>query len=386
MSRDGSLRFGIAGAALVAVLTATSSAAQESSSWTSTIAPPNARGGEAKMLRTPPVAKGLKPSLGPGTDAARILPEGQRGESMSTFKPAGEPQRGTGSLGTVIEKKGGGNDPAFDAFQQGRYVTAFELATKAAEAGEPQAATLLGRLYQEGLGVKTDVVLAAQWYRRAAELGDTEGMFAFGVLLADGEGIQKNRAGAAQLFDTAAQKGHPLANYNLALLFLKGDGKPENPHRAAIHLRYAAEQGIAAAQYDLATLYATGTGVEANAYHAATWLARSADQGYPDAEVEYGVWLFQGRGVEPSQSRGVQYFKSAAEKGVPVAQNRLARCYSRGAGIPADLVEAAKWHFLARANGIEDKSLDEAIKTLKPEQRLAAQRAAETWRETILLR
>jgi uncharacterized protein len=371
--------------ALLAILSSPAQA-QDSSSWSSgTLSAPNQRPGEAKILRQPP-AKSLKPSLGPGNE--RILPDGQKGDASATFKPASdEAIRGTGSLATTtVHKQGGGTDPAYDAFDQGRYLTALELATKGAEAGEPQAATLIGRLYQEGLGVKTDLVLAAKWYRRAAELGDLEGTFAFGVMLAEGEGIQKNRAGAAQLFDTAAQKGHALANYNLALLFLKGDGKPENPHRAAMHLRYAAEQGIAAAQFDLATLYATGTGVEASAYHAATWLGKAADQGYPDAEVEYGTWLFQGRGVQPMQPLGFKYFLSAAEKGVPVAQNRVARCYANGAGVTANLVEAAKWHFLAKASGIDDKALEDTVKKLKPAERLAAQRAAEDWRDTSVLR
>lgn len=153
-----------------------------------------------------------------------------------------------------------------------------------------------------------------------------------------------------------------------------------------MHLRYAAEQGIAAAQYDLATLYATGTGVEASAYHAATWLSKAADQGLPDAEVDYGTWLFQGRGVQPMPPLGFKYFMSAADKGVPVAQNCVARCYANGAGVTANLVEAAKWHFLAKANGIDDKALDEALKKLKPAERQAAQQAAEAWRDTSVLR
>lgn len=373
---------------IAVLLSATSAAAQEASSWSSgTLSTPAQRPGEAKILKSDTARKQLKPGIAPSLGPA-VAPPGTN-DPKSTFTPATPGQdvaRGTGSLATTsVPKTNAGTDPAYDAFDQGRYLSAHALALEADKRNEPQAATLLGRLYQDGLGVKPDPVLAAKWYRRAAELGDTEGTFAFAVMLAEGDGIQKNRAGAAQLFDTAAQRGHALANYNLALLFLKGDGKPENPHRAALHLRYAAEQGISQAQYDLATLYATGTGVEANATEAATWLAKAADQGLVDAEIEYGVWLFQGRGVAVSQWRGVQYFKSAADKGAAVAQNRLARCYATGTGAPIDLMEAAKWHMIAQTQGLTDDTLDKLLAKLSRADRSKAQRAAEEWLEQAAL-
>jgi uncharacterized protein len=378
----------VAALAWAAAIATTPVLAQDSSSWSSGVmVAPNQRPGEAKLLKNNAARKDLKPTLGPGS-ATRVLPPTVPSDASTTFAPAAsDAVRGTGDLATTtVRKTAVGTDPAYDAFDQGRFLTAMELATKGADAGEPQAATLIGRLYQEGLGIKPDPVLAAQWYRRAAELGDLEGTFAFAVMLAEGEGIQKNRQGAAQLFDAAAQKGHALANYNLALLYLKGDGKPENPERAAMHLRYAAEQGVAAAQFDLAALYLNGTGVSANSYEAANWLEKAALQGHTDAEVELGVWLFQGKGMFASQVRGAQFFRLAADKGNAIAQNRLARCYASGAGVAPDLGEAAKWHFIAKAGGADDANLDETIKKLKPAERQAAQRAADQWRESALVR
>jgi uncharacterized protein len=93
------------------------------------------------------------------------------------------------------------------------------------------------------------------------------------------------------------------------------------------------------------------------------------------------VILFQGRGVPPDQKAGAQLFRAAAEKGVVVAQNRLARCYSHGAGVENNLVEAAKWHFIAKAGGIADDNLDKAIAKLSKADRAKAQKAADEWRE-----
>jgi TPR repeat protein len=360
--------------------------AQESSSWSSgTMVAPGQRAGDVKIIKVDPSRKQQpKPVLQPnpviGTAAHKFTPPvAPQPGAVPQVPGSAVKALGQGSISVAKTAAAQGEDAAYEAFDQGKYITALDLALKAAEKNDPQAHTLAGRIYQEGLGVSRDALLAAQWYRRGAELGDVEAMFAFGVMLADGDGIQKDRAGAGKMFDEAARRGHVLANYNLALLFLKGDGKPESPHRAALHLQYAAENGIAAAQYDLATLYATGVGVEPSAFTASEWLGRAADAGYPDAEVEYGVWLFQGRGVMPSQSRGALYFRSAAEKGVAVAQNRLARCYAHGAGVSADLGEAAKWHAIAKAGGVEDPGLDQLLGKLSRAERQKAQAAAEAW-------
>jgi TPR repeat protein len=277
-----------------------------------------------------------------------------------------------------------GDDAAYEAFDQGKYLTALDLTQKAAEKGDPQAHTLAGRIYAEGVGVPQNFSLAARWYARAAELGDVEGAFAYGLMLAKGQGVQKDLEAAARLFEAAAAHRHPLANYNLALLFLSGEGKPQNPYRAFGHMLFAAEAGVAAAQYDLGGLYATGTGVDPpNAFEAAKWIGKAAAAGHADAQVEYAVLLFRGHGVPPDQKHGAQLFRAAAEKGVVIAQIRLARCYANGAGVDKDLVQAAKWHLMAKAAGGEDESLDKLVAKLSKADRAKAEKAAEEWRERM---
>jgi TPR repeat protein len=184
------------------------------------------------------------------------------------------------------------------------------------------------------------------------------------------------------MFEAAAARRHPLANYNLALLFLSGQGKPENPYRAFGHMLFAAEAGVAAAQYDLGNLYATGTGVDPpNAFEAAKWIGKAAAAGHTDAQVEYAVLLFRGHGVPPDQKQGAQLFRAAAEKGAVLAQTRLARCYANGAGVDKDLVQAAKWHLIAKAAGGEDESLDKLLAKLSKADRTKAEKAAEDWRD-----
>lgn len=282
-------------------------------------------------------------------------------------------------------------DPAYEAFDQGKYLTALDLAQKAAAAGEPQAHTLIARIHAEGLGVPKDPATAAGWYAKGAELGDIEAAFGLGVLHAQGVGVKKDLEAAARLFETAALKGHPLANYNLALLFLRGEGKAENPRRAYLHMRYAAERGVVSAQYDLGTMITTGIGTEANAFEGAKWIGKAARAGHVEAEVEYAVILFRvdadPRSKEEveqqraAQKEAIALLRSATDKGNPVAQNRLGRCYAHGLGVEMNVVEAAKWHLIARGSGVEDDVLDGLLAKLSRADRQKAEAAAIAWRE-----
>jgi uncharacterized protein len=330
------------------------------------------KGSEAKILKSQPTVKPGGPSGVPTQSVGRPAAPVTAKQQLPSKTPGGV----AGASNSKLL-----DDSAYEAFEQGRYLTALQLAEAAAKSNDPQAHTLAARIHNEGLGVPENKSMAAQWYARAAELGDMEGAFGYGVLLAEGAGVPKDRVAAGRMFEAAALKGHVLANYNLAMLFLKGDGKPENPYRAAKHLEYAASQGVVVAQYDLGTLYATGVGVDPNASEAATWIGRAAAAGYPDAELDYAVMLFQGRGVPVSQEKGVAFFRSAADKGVVVAQNRLARCYAFGAGVKADLGEAAKWHFIAKAGGLSDDALESLVGKLGKAGVVKAQAAATAWRE-----
>jgi len=362
------------GSAVAALLLAAAGVGAETSSWTSRVDP--AAPIEKSQKKAPaPAAKGAGFGAVQVIKAVPVAPEGRLMPAVAP--PSGPGGQAKASAGSAA------HDPAYEAFEQGYFITALELAVEAAKRGEPQAHTLVGRIYAEGLGTPPNAPLAAQWFARGAQLGDSEAMFALGMLLVHGRGVDKDRAEAARQLEAAAAHRHPLANYNLALLFMQGDGKPQNPHRALMHMRYAAESGVVTAQYDLGTMYATGTGTDPNAFEAAKWIGKAAAAGHVEAQVDYAVILFRGHGVPPDAKRGAEYFRLAAEKGVATAQNRLARCYTHGAGVPQDLVEAAKWNLIAKVGGVEDEALDKLLARLSRADVAKAQAAALLWRDRI---
>ena len=110
-----------------------------------------------------------------GKDEPKTAPS--KPKKPAAEKPAASqktPQAPNTSSHAKTTAPASGDDAAYIAFDQGQYLTALALAEAQAARGEPQAHTLIGRIYAEGLGVGHDDVVAARWYARGAELGDTE--------------------------------------------------------------------------------------------------------------------------------------------------------------------------------------------------------------------
>ncbi len=112
-------------------------------------------------------------------------------------------------------------------------------------------------------------------------------------------------------------------------------------------------------------------------------MAQAALADNTDAQLEYAIALFNGAGVARNETVAAAFLKKAAHKGNPVAQNRLANILTIGRGLPADPVEALKWHIVAKAGGISDIPLDSFSQNQPAEVRTAAEKAAKPWLDAI---
>ena len=257
-------------------------------------------------------------------------------------------------------------DLAFGAYQRGYYVTAMKEALKRLEdnAGDHVAMTLVARLFHDGTGVRQNLAEAARWYKLAAERGNREAMFGFAAMILLGEGISLDKAAAGSWLEKAAGMGHAGALYNLGVLEIEKPGKPDYWLASGLFEK-AALLGDADAAYALASLYREGRGVAQNAAKSTQWLAASMALGHAPGLVEYAIALFNGTGIAKDENAAAKLFLKAAYANNSVAQNRLARVLAAGrGGLQKDLVEAMKWHLLARAAGIQDEWLDAQLKSL----------------------
>jgi TPR repeat protein len=272
-----------------------------------------------------------------------------------------------------VSPKLGAPDLAFGAFQRGYYVTAMQEAMKRVDANpnDGAAMTLIAELYAQGLGVRSDAAKAAEWLKLGSEHGDRQATFALGIAKLKGDGVPQDKAGAQALFQKAAAENHPGALYNLGVMALENNGVTPDFPKAARFFKQAAELGDPDAAYALGLLFRNGSGVEKSDKRAAEWIARAVDEGSINAEVEYAIMQFNGTGVEKDETAAAKLFLKAAAQNNPVAQNRVARLLAAGRGLPKNMIDAMKWHILARNAGLNDAWLDGKLDELSSTDRAA---------------
>ena len=106
-----------------------------------------------------------------------------------------------------------------DAWQQGDYAKAIEQWRPLAQKGDPDAQFNMGQAYKLGRGVRPDLTVAMDWYRRAAVQGHLRAEDNLGLLMFQ----QGDRAGAMPYLDRAATRGEPRAQYIVGTALFNGD-------------------------------------------------------------------------------------------------------------------------------------------------------------------
>ncbi|MBX9757719.1 MAG: sel1 repeat family protein [Beijerinckiaceae bacterium] len=303
--------------------------------------------------------------------APATTPDGVKAPAASSAQPA-EGAPGAKADGHPV-------DLMFGAFQRGLFLTAMEEALKRVKENpnDGPAMTMLGELYRDGLSVRRNPVEAVRWYRLAAERGDRQAQFAMGVAHLNGVGAPKDKKAAREWLQKAAAQNHGGALYNLGVIAIDNDIQ-DFPGAAAL-FRKAAELGDMDAAYGLSVFYREGTGVPRDKAESIRWLQRAAQESHVAAMVEFAVVVFNGDGVEKNEAGAAKLFGRAAQANSPVAQNRLARMFAAGRGVRMDMVEAMKWHVLARANGVKDDWLDARMATLSAPERVAVEEAVQRY-------
>jgi hypothetical protein len=100
------------------------------------------------------------------------------------------------------------------AFARHDYARAASLLALEAERGSPTAQTYLGYMYQYGLGVPKDNVLATTWLNQAAEQGEPTGQYLLGLLFDKGYGVPQDWVEAEVWLNlAAAQAGGKRQEY-----------------------------------------------------------------------------------------------------------------------------------------------------------------------------
>jgi len=125
--------------------------------------------------------------------------------SMTTFLTARRPIKTTA---VDCEIRGG----EYVAYDRSNYATSLNIWLPKAQAGDPEAQTYTGEIYEKGLGVQPDYKTAAGWYRKASAQGNSRAQINLGNLYEKGLGVEKNPSIAMEWYRKASgleKKGLP---------------------------------------------------------------------------------------------------------------------------------------------------------------------------------
>ena len=209
------------------------------------------------------------------------------------------------------------------AFERRDYAAAMRWNREAADLGNPTAETLVGFLYEKGLGVKREYGEALSWYRKAAEQGHAAAQRNIGILYEQGAGVPQDHAEALRWYRKAAEHGNAGAQTNAGYLYEKGLGVPQDYGEALRWYRKAAEQGEATAQNNIGVFYDKGYGLAQDYAEALRWYRLAADQGNVDAQYNLALLYAEGHGVLRDLGQARQWMQKAAAAGDPEARKWL---------------------------------------------------------------
>jgi TPR repeat protein len=208
------------------------------------------------------------------------------------------------------------------AYNRGDYATARRLWLPLAEAGNADAQTMLGIIYEEGHGVSQDYAAAVTWYRRAADQGHPDAQFYLACMHDFGKGVPLDPAAAVKWLRQAADQGHTDAQFNLGVMYEEGIGVSQDQHAAVSWYRRAAEHGHPKAQNNFGAMFVEGKGVSQNYHSAAAWFRKAAAQGDVEGQFNLGLMYENGTGVLQDQHAAMGWYRAAAKQGHTGAKAR----------------------------------------------------------------
>lgn len=137
-----------------------------------------------------------------------------------------------------------------DSWSRGEYEAAVKQWREPAINGDADAQFNLGQAYKMGRGVKADLNIASDWYRKAATQGHLQAADSYGHLLH----YQGKIPESLPYLQTSSDRGDPRAQYLLATELFNGVHIPKDWVRAYAIMTRASSAGMTPASRSLAQM------------------------------------------------------------------------------------------------------------------------------------
>jgi len=255
--------------------------------------------------------------------------------------------------------------------------------TRKAEEGDSDASLTLGYMYLYGKnGVEADATKAFQYYSMAATQGDKIAINNLGSLYFSGIGTEKDVLKAVQMFEKAAKMGNNEAAVNLAFIYLSTPSINNVRDNITDLFQQAAEGGNITAQYMLGYAYNRGYLVEKDNKKSFDLLKNAANE-FDEAQFELAQRYMNAEGTPRNYGNAVKYLTRAAHQGNVKAMAELGNILAAGKAYQQNNYQAYIWFNVASVYNFPGAAEKRDIleKTLKIEEVLQAQAAAESFKE-----
>lgn len=171
-------------------------------------------------------------------------------------------------------------------FGYDNYDQNFDLALKyytlSANEGDKHAQNRLGEIYENGIGVPTNINKAIEWYQLSAnQKWSVEAKYNIGRLYEQGIGFPQNYKEAIKWYKASNSDmfGYSKARYRLGVMAEEGLGMSKDNQQALTMYRIAAEDYDDLASYKLGYFYENGIAVRQNISLAKEWYGKACDLG-----------------------------------------------------------------------------------------------------------
>ncbi|MDB5803021.1 MAG: putative repeat protein [Betaproteobacteria bacterium] len=151
----------------------------------------------------------------PAAPVANAAPAAPRPEPP----PARTPEPAKAAAAPAAPTAATGTTPVLAAYQNGDYAQALKLSQPLAGREDGPGMYVLGKLYEEGHGIKRDDYTAVKWLAAASHKANyAPAEYALARMYMDGRGVGKNQAKAKEWLGAAAAQGHAESQRLLAEL------------------------------------------------------------------------------------------------------------------------------------------------------------------------
>jgi TPR repeat protein len=208
---------------------------------------------------------------------------------------------------------------------------AFEYAEKGADAGLSDAQLFLGTAYLDGFVVEQDYKKAEEWFRKAARQGNPEAKNSLAYIYQEGLGVEIDLQKAFKLYKNAAAAGNINSQYQTGAYYEGGIGVKCDLKKASEWYMKAAEQGDAYAMERLGIIYNCGSSeFPQDPVQSFEWFLKAAQGGMLGAMYYVGIYYIEGFGVETDKEDGMKWLRLAASSGNEEAKELVAKLENTG--------------------------------------------------------